>query len=150
MNRMLLFCADWMRRAFCGIYYYEKEAKGVKMEEKKVKLPYFMSYPVLGEKMQSEEEISDRDYFRQMYPVSVKRYLRVIRDVLDRMDADESYIYDEYPDKIRMERLAQIVLRKVSLEKHMDRETQKNLIKVLLWEEVIYRRKQKRDKNLLP
>lgn len=120
------------------------------MEEKKVKLPYFMSYPLPGENMQSEEGISDRDYFRQMYPASVKRYLRMIQEVLDRMDVEESYIYDEYPDKIRMERLAQIVLRMVPLEKHMARETQQNMIKVLLWEEVVYRRKQKRDKNLLP
>lgn len=110
-------------------------------------LPYFMNYSLPGEE---NKEITDREYFRQMYPASVKRYLRVIAEVLNRMDNEESYIYDEYPDKVRMERLAEIVLRLVPLEERMNRETQKNIIKVLLWEEVIYRRKQQRDENLLP
>ena len=70
--------------------------------------------------------------------------LRVIVEVLDRMDRKDSYIYDEYPDKIRLERLSEIVLRLIPIEKNMSRETQRNLIRVLLWEEILERRDRKR------
>lgn len=116
------------------------------MENKEAVLPYFISNYVPEENRNQREEITDREYFRQMYPASVKRYLRVIAEVLNRMDTSESYLYDEYPDKVRMERLTEIVLRLVPLEERMNRETQRNMIKVLLWEEVVYRRNQRREK----
>ena len=103
-------------------------------------LPYFMAYPLPKDNRNDIEKDTDREYFRQMYPQIVKRYIRVIVDVLDRIDVRESYIYDEYPDKIRLERLAETVLRLIPLEKNMNRDTQRNLVKVLLWEEVIQRR----------
>ena len=110
------------------------------MEKGRPPLPYFMAYPLPEENVNNMEREKDREYFRQMYPQTVKRYIRIIVEFLDRMDIKESYIYDEYPDKVRLERLADTVLRLIPLENHMNRETQRNLVKVLLWEEVIQRR----------
>ena len=107
------------------------------MESRRPPLPYSMAYYLPEDNIQRS---NDRDYFRQMYPQVVKRYLRIIVEVLDRMDVRESYIYDEYPDKIRLERLAETILRLIPLEKNMNRDTQRNLVKILLWEEVIERR----------
>ena len=115
------------------------------MEAGRPALPFFMAYPLPEENMNSYDRGNDREYFRQMYPQAVKRYIRVIVEVLDRMDVRESYIYDEYPDKIRLERLAETVLRLIPLEKNMNRETQKNLVRVLLWEEVVERRNRNRQ-----
>lgn len=111
------------------------------MDRKRPPLPYFTEYEVPKENRNNGEEISDRDYFRQMYPETVKRYLRVIVEVLDRMDIPGSYIYDEYPDKIRIERLSEIVLRLLPLEKSVSRQTQRNLVRVLLFDEILERRK---------
>lgn len=111
------------------------------MENRRPPLPYYMAYQMPEENKNRIDGISDRDYFRQMYPEIVKRYIRVITDVLDRIDIRESYIYDEYPDKIRIERLTEIILRLIPLEKNLNRETQRNLVRVLLIEEVIERRK---------
>ena len=111
------------------------------METRRPPLPYFMAYPIPQENRNELGEISDKDYFRQLYPQTVKRYIRVIVDVLNRMDVKESYIYDEYPDKIRMERLTEVVLRLIPLEKNMNRETQRNLVKVLIIDEIMERRK---------
>ena len=111
------------------------------MENKRPPMPYYIAYSLPEDnRIRAERNISERDYFRQMYPQEVKRYLRVIVEVLDRMDMRESYLYDEYPDKIRLERLAETILRLIPLEKNISRESQKNLVRVLLWEEVIERR----------
>lgn len=118
------------------------------MENRRPPMPYFMAYPLPEETMDNKDRINDREYFRQMYPQEVKRYIRVIVEVLDRIDIVESYIYDEYPDKIRLERLAETILRLIPLEKNISRDSQKNLVRVLLWEEVIDRRNKNR-KNLL-
>lgn len=111
------------------------------METRRPPLPYYMAYPLKEGDRNNTGNIEDRDYFRQIYPQEVKRYIRVIADVLNRMDIKESYIYDEYPDKIRIERLTEIILRLIPMEKNINRETQRNLVQVLLIEEVIERRK---------
>lgn len=111
------------------------------MENRRPPLPYFMANPFTEDNTFRK---NDREYFRQMYPQEVKRYIRVIVEVLDRIDLKESYIYDEYPDRLRMERLADIILRMIPLEKNISRDTQKNLIRVLLWEEIIERRERNR------
>lgn len=110
------------------------------MDRKRPPLPYFTTYEVPKENRNSREGISDRDYFRQMYPETVKRYLRIIVEVLDRMDFRENYIYDEYPDKIRMERLSETILHLIPLEKNMNRQTQRNLVQILLFNEILERR----------
>lgn len=115
------------------------------MENRRPPIPYFMAYPSTEENITAGKE--DREYFRQMYSQEVKRYLRVIVDVLDRMDIQESYIYDEYPDKLRLERLSDIILGLIPLEKNISRDSQKNLIRVLLWEEIIERRQRKRNQQ---
>ena len=110
------------------------------MEQRIPAIPFFMAYPFSGEENFMEKGVDDRDYFRQLYPQIVKRYLRVIVEILDRMDGRESYLYDEYPDKIRLERLAEIILETIPMEKNMARDTQRNLIKILLFDEIIQRR----------
>ena len=104
-------------------------------------MPYYMVYSLTEDNRTGiESKITEGDYFRQMYPQSVKRYIRVIVEVLDRIDMRESYLYDEYPDKIRLERLIETILRLIPLEKNISRDSQRNLVRVLLWEEVIERR----------
>ena len=122
------------------------------MENNRIPYPFFMTkeYENIEKEQQKEkvEEVNktttkeslDRNYFKQMYPVEVKRYLKVIVEMLDRLDGKNSFLYDEYPDKIRTERLAEMILKNIPLEKNQTRESQKNVIKLLLWEEIIRRR----------
>lgn len=121
------------------------------MENNKIPYPFFMTkeYEQIEREQQNksiskvnntEKEMIDRDYFKQMYPGEVKRYLKVIVEILDRLDGKNSFLYDEYPDKIRTERLAEMILKNIPLEKNQTRESQKNVIKLLLWEEIIRRR----------
>ena len=109
------------------------------MEQNRIPMPY---YWVKNHEVEenSKKEQQDREYFRQMYPDQVKKYIKVITEVINRIDNKDSYIYDEYPDKIRMDRLVEITLSLIPVERTINRESQRNLIKVLLWEEVIRRR----------
>ena len=122
------------------------------MENKRIPYPFFMTkeYEQMEREQQAmkiergtyngEKERLDRDYFKQMYPTEVKRYLKVIIEILDRLDGKNSFLYDEYPDKIRTDRLAEMILKNIPIEKNQTRESQKNVIKLLLWEEIVRRR----------
>ena len=122
------------------------------MENRRIPYPFFMTkeYEQMEREQQAmkiergtyngEKERLDRDYFKQMYPTEVKRYLKVIIEILDRLDGKNSFLYDENPDKIRTDRLAEMILKNIPIEKNQTRESQKNVIKLLLWEEIIRRR----------
>ena len=121
------------------------------MENNRIPYPFFMTkeYEQIEREQQKTsinrddntiKESLDREYFKQMYPGEIKRYLKVIIEILDRLDGKNSFFYDEYPDKIRTERLAEMILKNIPLEKNQTRESQKNVIKLLLWEEIIRRR----------
>ena len=77
---------------------------------------------------------------QQLYPQEAKNILRKVIYHLDPIDYKGSFLYDEYPDKIRTERLAEMILKNVPMEKNQTRESQKNVIKLLLWEEIVRRR----------
>ena len=71
-------------------------------------MPFFMAYPQMGIG-NDKDALRDLEYFQQLYPMEVKRYQQRISQMLDRMDYDGSMIYDEYPDKYSLQRLAQTV-----------------------------------------
>ena len=68
-------------------------------------LPFFMTYPGIGER-NTRDAMRDLEYLQQMYPKEVKYYQQRVAEMLDRMDYDGSMIYDEYPDKLGVERMA--------------------------------------------
>lgn len=113
----------------------------IKMQEKQPVLPYFMTYPLPKQIEQPDRSLNDRDYMRYLYPQEAKNYLTVIVDVLDRVDFKESYIYDEYPDYLTLLRLTEIILRQIPMRKNTSRQSQRELVQILLYDEIIRRRK---------
>lgn len=112
----------------------------IKMQEKQPVLPYFMTYPLPKQIEQPDRSLNDRDYMRYLYPQEAKNYLTVIVDVLDRVDFKESYIYDEYPDYLTLLRLTEIILRQIPMRKNTSRQSQRELVQILLYDEIIRRR----------
>ncbi len=103
-------------------------------------LPFFMTYPEFLQNVPAAGRLSDRDYMRQHYPLEVKQYLAVVVRVLDQMDFKESYIYDEYPDQAALLRLTDTILRLIPAANHISREVQKNMLQLLLYDEILRRR----------
>ena len=69
-------------------------------------LPFFMAYPGYSGRISDTAVIQDLEYLQQTYPNTVKKYQRRIAEILDKLDYDGSMIYDEYPDKMSIQRLA--------------------------------------------
>ena len=72
-------------------------------------LPFYMTYPMPYRFFEENEMVKDLEYLQQMYPARAKRYQKRIAEILNRLDYTGSMIYDEYPDKLMLYRLARDV-----------------------------------------
>lgn len=120
-------------------------------------LPFYMTYPagynsnVSPYGMKTDADVlRDLDYFRQLYPLQVRRYQTRIAEILDRMDYEGSVIYDEYPDRYTLERMSDNIVNILRREERQQNPQQedsdekwelgRSLIFVLLSNEVYKRR----------
>ena len=116
--------------------------------EKPVYLPFYMTYPVRYPYNQENRAARDIEYLREMYPMEAKKLLARISEILDRMDYEESIIYDEYPDRWQMYRLAESIV--MILKNEADRNGEEHtpekwewisdMVQVLLFDEIFNRR----------
>ena len=118
------------------------------MMEKTVYLPFYMTYPVKYPYNQENKAARDIEYLREMYPTEAKRLLSRISEILDRMDYEESMIYDEYPDRWQLYRLAESIVRILKNEAEQSGEEIipekwewiSDMVQVLLFDEIFNRR----------
>lgn len=119
-----------------------------------IPLPFYMTYPGYMGSDREQDIIKDMEYLQQTYPAKVRVYQRRVAEILDKLDYEGSMIYDEYPDKYQLQRLAGTVTE--MLKKEDDRQeaaTQEqkagfeewwrcmeNLLQVLVCDEIYKRR----------
>jgi len=116
--------------------------------DNKVYLPFYMTYPVKYPYRQENRAARDIEYLREMYPQEAKRLLGRIAEILDKMDYEESMIYDEYPDRWQLYRLAESIvniLKNEAEEKEEKHTPEKwewisDMVQVLLFDEIFNRR----------
>lgn len=116
--------------------------------DKTVFLPFYMTYPVKYPMQQENRAARDIEYLRELYPVEAKKLLARISEILDQMDYEESMIYDEYPDRWSLYRLAEsivTILKNDAIEngeEHSDEhwEWVSDMVQVLLFDEIFNRR----------
>lgn len=100
------------------------------------------------------ENEQDIEYFQQMYPGQAKAMQRYVDGICDHFDYDGSPMYDEIPDRIAMLRLRDLVLRNAGEDETLfgkngyfgdvDCGAAKDMAEILLYHEVVRRRRQKR------
>lgn len=82
--------------------------------------PYMPSYAMQGYlplyMAQDMGVKEDLQYLQEMFPEMAKRYAVKIASVVDRMDYKGSMIYDEYPDRLRLQRLAHDIVQMIEKE----------------------------------
>lgn len=54
--------------------------------------------------------LEDLEYLQQMYPTYARKYQSAISSVVDKMDYEGSFIYDQYPDKLTILRMVESVM----------------------------------------
>lgn len=89
----------------------------------------------------------DFDYLEQSYPVSCRKYINRIENILDKVDYEDSMIYDEYPDYYLVRMLCDSVIKTLQnegiCEKDITNELN-DLVRVLVCNN-IYRRRIKKS-----
>ncbi|MCI9199664.1 MAG: hypothetical protein HFI03_04405 [Lachnospiraceae bacterium] len=113
-------------------------------------LPFYMTYPLPLYYQEEDTATRDLEYLQQMYPAEAKRYQKMIAGILDKLDYEGSMIYDEYPDRWQLYKLAQDILERIRREeesKNPDKEIPKekwewasDLVQIILFYEVYKRR----------
>lgn len=113
-------------------------------------LPFYMTHPgYLGPGTEAAA-LRDLEYLQQTYPREVKFYQRRIAEILDKMDYEGSMIYDEYPDRYTLQKLAESIIHILKQEEENSGTESptpdekwvwmQDLIQVLLCNEVYKRR----------
>lgn len=110
--------------------------------------PFYMT-----QDMDIEEDLQ---YLQEIFPETARRYAAKIASVVDRFDYKGSMIYDEYPDRLRLQGLSREILGMIEKEnadrrnndgehsdgdeRPMDSKSREELIYVLVCYEIMKRR----------
>lgn len=111
-------------------------------------LPFYLTYPLPLTYQEEDSVMKDLEYLQQLYPAEAKKYQKRIAAILDKLDYDGSVIYDEYPDRITLYKMANDIKNVICLEEENNgtamseekKEWLSNLIAILLFYEIYKRR----------
>ena len=77
------------------------------------KIPLYMEYPMQDVYLSEIEYERDRERLKEMYPKEAKRIQRVVEEECDKMEYDGSLMFDEYPDRVMVQKLCDDIYNKV-------------------------------------
>lgn len=83
------------------------------------KLPYYMAYPMPFSFDDERIERMDLEYLKSMYPKIPKRILPYVEEECDRMEYENSMVYDAYPDKLQLKLMCARVCDNVRRHEHI-------------------------------
>lgn len=83
------------------------------------KLPYYMAYPMPLAYDDEKLERRDFEYMKSLYSDVAKKILPHVEGECDRMEYDNSMMYDEYPDKLQLRILSSRVYESVQKDKRL-------------------------------
>lgn len=122
------------------------------------KLPYYMAYPTPLLYDDERRDRMDFEYMKSMYPGAAKQLLPYIEDECDRVAYEGSVMFDEYPDQLQLHLMGrrvynraekdQVIEKLVRSEgKGADESWIRDLIQVMLYQEIYKRRSDQRKCN---
>lgn len=87
------------------------------------KMPFYMSYPMQNLYLTEMEYERDMERMKELYPRNVKSILEIVEEECDKMEYEGSLMFDEYPDRMMLERLVDKIYDKVKND-NRNQETQ--------------------------
>ena len=85
-----------------------------------------------------EKSYPDAEYLKSMYPPSILPIYRLVVNASDMMEYEGSLMFDEFPDKIRVKKVADKIAEQAD-------KYDRNLIDVLVINEMLRRRIRRRN-----
>lgn len=82
------------------------------------KIPFYMAYPMQDVYLSEIEYERDRERLKEMYPKEAKRIQRVVEEECDKMEYDGSLMFDEYPDRVMVQKLCDDIYNKGLRQHH--------------------------------
>lgn len=110
------------------------------------RLPFYMAYPFSFQNNDDKMERRDLQYMRSMYPEIAKKILPYVEEECERMAYEGSVIFDEYPDRLQIHLMCMRIYDKVKETLEDDRHV-REMIELMLFQEICCRRKEKRRQN---
>lgn len=112
------------------------------METSKYAKGNVMTFPLELTQMNKEQSVPDYSY---LYPLEVKEIQNKIEDACDRLEYDGSFMYDMYPDKVTLERMAGNICGccECKYQEEISNRWMNALIQMMLCNEMSYRRKRR-------
>lgn len=82
-------------------------------------MPYYMAYPIPFSYDDERTERMDFEYMKSMYPDTAKRILPYVEEECDRMEYENSMVYDQCPDKLQLRLMSRRVYDNVRKHERM-------------------------------
>lgn len=79
--------------------------------------PYMMQMDMADQEEWEQGEQRDLEYWRQMYPEKIRRIQDYVTEQCDRVDYDDSFIYDEYPDPVAVRNMCSKIQERLKEDK---------------------------------
>ncbi len=86
----------------------------IRMQLEAPKMPFYMSYPMQNLYLTEMEYEKDMERMKELYPREVKQILEVVEDECDKMEYEGSLMFDEYPDRLMIERVVDRIYQRVN------------------------------------
>ena len=83
------------------------------------KMPYYMAYPIPFSYDDERTERMDFEYMKSMYPDTAKRILPYVEEECDRMEYENSMVYEQCPDKLQLRLMCRRVYDNVRKHERM-------------------------------
>lgn len=126
-------------------------------------MPYYMSYPFPLSMQENDEDERDMERLVSMFPKAAKAIQPAVEEECDRMEYDGSLMFDEYPDRVMMDKIIERIYQTMQPVSEEENETEdsvfatqcrgcnnpsdglRDLISVMLFEEMHRRRCRRRN-----
>ena len=93
------------------------------MQMETPKMPFYMTYPMQNLYLTELEYEKDMERMKELYPREVRQIQEIVEDECDKMEYEGSLMFDEYPDRLMIEQVADRIYRQLETQK-TDMETE--------------------------
>ena len=129
------------------------------MEKGKI-IPFYMAYPLPLYYEDEQGVVKDMEYLQSQHSPEIRSLQREIMEVINLLDYEGSMIYDEYPDRISLYKLAADITDSIIRDENIMEKTDANetdkmnkehigvIVQILLYYEIHNRRYKRSDSFL--